>query len=196
MGEGRIPLLSGDDAAAAARAAGLDEQVASLSLNRALLHHERMARRFNAYFSQLMFEHRLPARLRELVVMRVAWTTGSVYEWTQHWDLATGLGVPEGDLLALRGGWPAHPGFSLAERAALEATDDVVAHGRISPSAWERCAARLDDAEQLVELVLAIAGWRMVATVVESLAVPLEDGVDAWPPDGRAPDGRAGGGEP
>lgn len=39
----------------------------------------------------------------------------------------------------------------------------------------------------LVELVTAIGAWRMVATILHSLAVPLEDGVDGWPPDGRAP---------
>jgi hypothetical protein len=38
-----------------------------------------------------------------------------------------------------------------------------------------------------VELVTAIAAWRMIATVVQSLDVPLEDGVTSWPPDGKAP---------
>jgi hypothetical protein len=39
----------------------------------------------------------------------------------------------------------------------------------------------------LVELVTAIAAWRMIATVVRSLALPLEDGVASWPPDGQTP---------
>ncbi|EUA08873.1 4-carboxymuconolactone decarboxylase domain protein [Mycobacterium xenopi 4042] len=39
----------------------------------------------------------------------------------------------------------------------------------------------------LIELVTAIAAWRMIATIVQSLQVPLEDGVASWPPDGQAP---------
>ena len=39
----------------------------------------------------------------------------------------------------------------------------------------------------LVELVTAISAWRMVASILQSLQVPLEDGVASWPPDGRPP---------
>lgn len=43
--------------------------------------------------------------MRELVIMRIGWVTGSVYEWTQHWGVATALGVDQADLLAVRD-WP------------------------------------------------------------------------------------------
>jgi hypothetical protein len=39
----------------------------------------------------------------------------------------------------------------------------------------------------LIELVTTIGAWRMVASIVHSLHVPLEDGVASWPPDGQAP---------
>jgi hypothetical protein len=39
----------------------------------------------------------------------------------------------------------------------------------------------------LVELVTAISAWRMVASILQSLEVPLEEGVSSWPPDGRSP---------
>ena len=39
----------------------------------------------------------------------------------------------------------------------------------------------------LIELVTAISAWRMIASILHSLAVPLEDDVESWPPDGRAP---------
>jgi hypothetical protein len=39
-----------------------------------------------------------------------------------------------------------------------------------------------------VELVVAIGNWTLVARLLPSLEVPLEDGVEPWPPDGRTPD--------
>jgi hypothetical protein len=44
-----------------------------------------------------------------------------------------------------------------------------------------------DDPQVLLELVSAVGLWRMVSTHLRSLEVPLEDGVTAWPPDGRGP---------
>lgn len=187
MSDGRIPLLSEEEAVAAAQEVGVSEYVTALNLNRVLLRHPKMAKRFIAYFSDLMFENQLPARLRELAIMRIGWVTGSAYEWTQHWPLATGAGIAEDDLLALRGDWTAHEGFSDADRAVLAATDDVIERGRVTSEVWQRCVEQLAEPAQLVELVLAIAGWRMVATILQSLEVPLEDGNAPWPPDGRGP---------
>jgi hypothetical protein len=39
----------------------------------------------------------------------------------------------------------------------------------------------------LVELVTAISAWRMIASILQSLEIPLEDDVVSWPPDGQAP---------
>jgi hypothetical protein len=39
----------------------------------------------------------------------------------------------------------------------------------------------------LIELVTAIGAWQMIASILHSLEVPLEEGVSSWPPDGRRP---------
>ena len=44
----------------------------------------------------------IDARLRELIIMRIGWRQGSVYEWTQHWRVARMLEIPEEDLVAVR----------------------------------------------------------------------------------------------
>ena len=38
-----------------------------------------------------------------------------------------------------------------------------------------------------LEVVIAIANWSMFAQLLRSLEVPLEEGVDSWPPDGAVP---------
>ena len=79
-------------------------------------------------------------------------------------------------------------GFGPTERAVLAATDDVVRDGAVSAESWAACERELGgDRTVLIELVTAIGAWRMVASILRSLNVPLEDGVASWPPDGRSP---------
>ena len=84
--------------------------------------------------------------------------------------------------------WRAYEGFGRTERAVLAATDDVVCDGVLSAASWADCERELGgDRTVLIELVTAIGAWRMVASILRTLNVPLEDGVASWPPDGRAP---------
>ena len=79
----------------------------------------------------MLWHGALDSRLRELVIMRIGWLTACDYEWTQHWRVASGLGVPANDLLGVRD-WRAYEGFGPTERAVLAATDDVVRDGAVS----------------------------------------------------------------
>lgn len=186
MPEPRIPLLTQEEAEVAARSAGVPEVVTVLNLNRLLLRHPVGAANFVKYVWDLMYGGVLDPRLRELAIMRIAWLTGSLYEWTQHWMIATGLGLAEDDLVAVRD-WRGSERFSPADRAVLAATDDVVERGAVGPEAWAGLEAELADPVQRIEAVLAITCWRMVASILQSFDVPLEDGVAPWPPDGRVP---------
>lgn len=185
----RLPLLPTDDAKAAAVAAGVMEAAADLSVFRVWLRHPKLARWLADLIMGLLWEGRLDARLRELVIMRLGWITRSDYEWTQHWRIAVGFGLSEDQLVAVRD-WRAATGFGPAERAVLAATDETVADGVISPETWAACHAHVsDDPQVLLELVTAIGTWRMVSSILRSLEVPLEDGVASWPPDGNGPPG-------
>lgn len=183
----RIPRLALPEAKAAADEAGVPDYMAELNVFQVLLNHPPLARTVNDLLAVMLWHGVLDTRLRELAIMRIGWLTASGYEWTQHWHIALGLGVDADDLLGVRD-WAVHPGFGPAERAVLGATDDVVAHGAISAESWEGCRRELGaDPAVLTELVGVIGAWRMVATILDSVAVPLEDGVSDWPPDGQTP---------
>lgn len=187
MTKPRVEPLEREEALAAAKEVGLVTELADLSVFRVLLRYPRLAKAVQDLLLSMLTRPQLDPRLRELAIMRIGWCSGSVYEWTQHWRIARDLGVPEADLLALRGDWKAHDSFDPADRAVLAAVDDVLASGVIGDTAWAACAEAIDDLAHRVELVCAIANWRMIAIMLESLRVPLEDGVEPWPPDGRSP---------
>ena len=187
MTDPRVPLLPVGEAKAAADEAGVPNYMAELAIFQVLLNHPSLARVLNDLLATMLWHGKLDTRLRELAIMRIGWLTASDYEWTQHWRVALGLGVSADDLFGVQN-WQAHNGFGPVERAVLAATDDVVRDGAVSADSWAACERELGpDPAVLIELVTAIGAWRMVASILHSLKVPLEDGVDSWPPHGQPP---------
>ena len=129
-----------NEAKAAADEAGVPDYMAELSIFEILLHHPTLARAINDLLATMLWHGRLAPRLRELVIMRIGWLTACDYEWTQHWRVALGLGVPAEDLLGVRD-WATHPSFGDAERAVLAATDEVVRDGAVSAQTWAKSAS-------------------------------------------------------
>ncbi len=183
----RIEMLSLEAARKAAEQAGVPGQAADLSIFRVLLQNPALSRWFADLLFGLLFRGKLDVRLRELVIMRLGWTTGSVYEWTQHWRIATQFGIPEADLLAVRD-WRGSKTLGHADRAVLAATDETLETGAISKDTWSLCERHVGGREELLELVAAIGTWRLVSSLLRSLDIPLEEGIEPWPPDGRRPD--------
>ncbi|MEM7016854.1 MAG: carboxymuconolactone decarboxylase family protein [Pseudomonadota bacterium] len=185
----RVPMLPVEEAERRAEAAGLNPAFGRLNVFRILLQNEPVAREVGKTLNMLIFDGNvLDGRLRELLIMRIGWMTGAVYEWTSHWRVARGMDIPEADLLAVRH-WQDSELFSAADRAILQATDDCLEHGFIQDGTWEEVCKHVETEAERVELVIAIGNWSLFSQLLQSLNVPLEDGVDAWPPDGKAPHG-------
>lgn len=187
MTTARVPGLPPGEAKAAADEAAVPDYMAELSIFQVLLNHPPLARAINDLLATMLWHGALDPRLRELVIMRIGWFTACDYEWTQHWRVASRLGVAPDDLVGVRD-WRAYDGFGPTERAVLAATDDVLRDGAVSAESWAACERELNgDTTVLIELVTAIGAWRMVSSILRSLQVPLEEGVSSWPPDGRSP---------
>lgn len=183
----RVPRLAPEEARRVAAEADIPAYMADLSVFRVLLANPPVAAALHKLLSTLLWNGTLDVRLRELIIMRIGWVTGSVYEWTQHWRVAAQLGVPAEDVLAVRD-WRSSDRFGATERAVLQATDETLDVGTISAETWAACAeAFAGNDAQLVELVVAIGNWRLFSSMLRSLDVPLEEGTDPWPPDGRHP---------
>jgi alkylhydroperoxidase family enzyme len=119
----------------------------------------------------------LPARLRELVILRTAYRFDGRYEWAQHISLAERAGVSRQEVIALGGDLEAAD-FSSLERAALSAVDETAGDGAVSDGTWSVLAASLDEGE-LIELLMLIAHYMMLTTVLGSLRVQLEPRAEA-----------------
>ena len=142
------------------------------------LHHPALAGPWLAYNNVLLWDGTLDARLRELVVLRVAWQARSRYEWAQHVRLAARFGVGPEDVDAVaHGSHATAEGWSDVERAAVDAAGQLVREQRVDDATWAALAAHLDD-RQLVELVFVIGTYACLAMVFNASGVELDPGLD------------------
>jgi alkylhydroperoxidase family enzyme len=180
---GRVAMVSLDRARQLGEEWGTPGPRTTRSAFRVLANNPPLAKATFALLSQLLEHNTLDARLRELMIMRIGWVTGSAYEWTQHWRVATGAGIPSEDVLAVRN-WQTSDRLTEADRAVLAATDESLAGKAISDATWAAVTKHITDPGQQVEFIVAMGNWTMFSILLRNLKIPVEDGVAVWPPDG------------
>jgi len=114
----------------------------------------------------------LPARLRELLILRTACRFDGAYEWAQHLDIGAKAGLSAAEMTAVGGDIDA-VAWDPIERAALDAVDETAAAGSIADGTWATLAGAFSEAE-LLELLMVIGHYLMLTTVLRSLRVELE----------------------
>lgn len=122
-----------------------------------------------AFAAQLMPFGTLPRRETELVILRVAHLRGCDYERAHHERLGARAGLTRAELYAVAGG-PSAVGWAPRDRLLLETADALVRDRELPPPLEARLAAELDEAGR-VELVMLVAHYDMLATVIAALRV-------------------------
>jgi alkylhydroperoxidase family enzyme len=186
----RLELVPVEEARRLGAEMGNSEAQASRSAFRTLAHHPELAKHGFGLLRQLATRNKLPSRLRELMIMRIGWTTASEYEWFQHYRIATKEnGISDAEIVALRD-WRNSELFSAADRAVLAAVDDTRERGEISAAVWAQCEQLFREPAVLVEMIVMIGNWMLFSQLLNTLRIPIEDGGRPWPPDGKAPASR------
>lgn len=138
-----------------------------------LANHPALASRFLAFSHYLQRHSTLPHRLRELVILRVAWRQRCEYERRHHLNLAAYVGVTPAECAAVQGDLDRHA-WPEAERLALAAVDQLCADGRVAPQTWDALAA-LHDKQLLLDLVFTVGGYTTLAWALNTLDVEVDD---------------------
>ncbi|MDT9592476.1 carboxymuconolactone decarboxylase family protein [Nocardioides zeae] len=129
------------------------------------------------FAGRLMPGGRLPRRDTELVILRVAAVRRSAYERAQHERLARRAGLTSDEITAVAASDPlaGEPGqrWSARQRLLLEATDELLETDDLGDTTWSAVQAELGD-RCAVELVLLVTHYRMLATTLATLRVPVD----------------------
>jgi AhpD family alkylhydroperoxidase len=131
--------------------------------------HRGLFRRWLLFAGALMPGGRLPRIDSELLILRVAHTTGCEYEWHHHERLGAQAGLSPDDIARVRQG-PGAPGWSPRQALLLRAAEELLADRNISDETWASLSAQLRDVE-LIELCLLVGHYEMLAMTLNALRV-------------------------
>jgi len=159
---------------------GMERDGVPLNIFTTLAHSPGLLRRVNMLGGRFLFRGKLEPRLREIVILRSAYLSGSEYEFGQHRLIGRTCGLTDTEIAALAtsdggGGWSQTEQLAIALAGELH-NDDVA-----SDATWAGLRDALDDA-QLVELLLLPGFYRMLAGFLNSAGVQLEPDAPGWPP--------------
>src|SRR5258708_23184739 len=90
----RVPMVSLERARELGDAMGMPARRTQSEAFRTVANNPGVARVAFSQLMQLLENNKFDTRLRELMIMRIGWATGSAYEWTPPWREVTTPAVP------------------------------------------------------------------------------------------------------
>ncbi len=120
---------------------------------------------------KLFFNGLIPARERELAVLRIGWLAGAPYEWGEHVKIAQRYGVsPEEIEHAIAGS--SAPGWTAHEAAILRGVEELIADFAIGGETWDVLAQSWDEA-QMLEFPAMVGQYVAIAFIQNSIRTRL-----------------------
>ena len=127
------------------------------------------------FASRLMPYGRLPAKLREKIILRTAWNCRSRYEWGQHVDIGLSVGVTDEEIVKITKGPAVFAGHD--DQAVIQACDEMCAEQCISDSTCKTLSEHYDK-KRLIEIMMLIGHYIMIAGFLNSAGLKLEQPIE------------------
>jgi 4-carboxymuconolactone decarboxylase len=162
-----------------------DDETKALLGDRALnifatfAHHPKLMKRWLVFGNHVLAKSTLPARDRELVVLRTGWNCKAAYEWGQHVVIARGIGISDDEITRVSHG-PDAAGWSTEDATLLRAADELHTEQTLSDVTYAELASRYD-VQQLLDLVFTVGQYHLVSMALNAFRVDREDDVTGVP---------------
>jgi 4-carboxymuconolactone decarboxylase len=134
-----------------------------------LARHPDLCRAFLRFNGYLLMSSTLPARVRELIILRVAHRRSCAYEWIHHLKLGKRAGLSDADIAAVQAGAPTDE----FDRALLNAVDELDEKSNLSDQTWSVLCERLDE-RQRMDLIFTVGGYTALAMGLNTFGVEVE----------------------
>ena len=151
----------------------------AVNIFRTLAQYPKLMKRWLVFANHVLFKSSLPARDRELVILRTGWLCRAEYEWGQHVLIGKAVGITEEEIERITSG-PDAAGWSPFDTALLRAADELHADYGMRDETWNELAERYST-EQLMDLVFAIGQYTLVSMALNAFGVQLDPGVEGFP---------------
>jgi 4-carboxymuconolactone decarboxylase len=149
-----------------------------LNIFATLANHPKLLKRWNVFGNHVLFKSSLPARDREILILRIGWLWRAEYEWGQHVVIGRRAGLTDEDIDRIRRG-PDAPGWEPFEAALVRAADELHADAFVSDSTWKALAARYDT-RQMMDVVFTVGQYSVVSMALNSFGVQLDPDIEGF----------------
>ena len=183
----RVPPLprpwSDEDATAIGKWGHPAATYPALLLTRVLQRHPNLSDRLRNLGEGIYVDGQLAPRLRTIAILRTCGNIESAYEWggqAAFWGPLTRINDDEADALTR----PNADGvdWSAVDSAVITAVDELEATGSLDDDRWAQLREHVPD-EQILELIIVVGWYRMIATLCNALDLGVENWMRTWPPD-------------
>lgn len=151
----------------------------AVNVTATLAHNQLVSTGIGRFSRALLFKGSVPARLREIVILRMGWNCQSVYEFGQHTLFGLDVGLSEAEIY-----WLTRPigqyGWQADEAALLQMVDDLHGDDCVADATWAELT-ELFSTSDVLEFMAAALQYRMVSGLLNSCGVQLDEGVPGWP---------------
>lgn len=146
-----------------------------LNIFRTLAHAPKAAKGFLAWGNYVLSRRNdLPAREREIVILRIGFLCRSGYEWTQHTEIGKQTGLTDEEIARIKAG-PDAPGWNAADKALMQAADELHHDQFITNPTWAALKAHFSD-KQCMDVVFTAGQYTQVSMMLNSFGVQLDKG--------------------
>jgi alkylhydroperoxidase family enzyme len=147
-----------------------------LNIYKTLAHHPELFSRWSGLGRFLLNGSSIPARHREMLMLRMGWLCQSEYEWSQHSRIATAsAGMTDAEIHRIAEG-PQAPGWTTFERTLLRIVDELRYDAVVSDQTWTALRQEYDD-QKMMEALYTAAQYQLVSMLLNSFGVQLEPGI-------------------
>src|SRR5262245_40499551 len=142
-------------------------------------HHPKLLKNWMVFGTQILNQSALPARERELLILRTGWRCQAVYEWGQHVVIGKQCGLTDEEITRITRG-PEAAGWSELDKLLLQAADELHDDQCVSDATWKALSAKLDT-KQMLDVLFTVGQYTLVSMVLNSLGVELDPGLGGFP---------------
>ena len=151
----------------------------AVNIFRTFVRHPKLLKRWLVFGNHILFKSTLPARERELVILRTGWLCRAEYEWGQHVIIGKAVGLTDEEIERITHG-PDAPGWDPFDATLLRATDELHEDYIVSDETWKALGERYDT-KQLMDLVFTIGQYTLVSMALNTFGVQLDPEVPGFP---------------
>lgn len=176
--EPRIPPVGED------RSGLSDAQIAMLNsrpdynLYKTLVHHVDLYNHWSPLGRVLLNASTLPARDREIIMLRMGWLCQAEYEWAQHARIASApdIGMTAEEIHRIAAD-PDSNEWTELERSLMDMVDELRYDAMISDATWQALRQHYSE-QEVMDALFTAAQYQLVSMVLNSVGIQLDPELD------------------